>query len=63
MRALLVHQGLDEALREASSSKKPRKVSNEDLVDMLDRVHNAIIFSFGDGVLRNVSGEKTIVGL
>ncbi|KAH9765484.1 hypothetical protein KPL70_001889 [Citrus sinensis] len=63
MRALLVHQGLDEALVEESSSKKPRKVSIEDLPDVLDRAHSAIILSLGDGVLREVGGEKTTTGL
>ncbi|KAH9671115.1 hypothetical protein KPL70_017228 [Citrus sinensis] len=63
MRALLVHQGLDEALAEESSSKKPRKVSVEDLLDVLDRAHSAIILSLGDGVLREVGGEKTAGGL
>ncbi|KAH9648835.1 hypothetical protein KPL70_025759 [Citrus sinensis] len=63
MRALLVHQGLDEALAEESSSKKPRKVSVEDLPDVLDRAHSAIILSLGDGVLREVGGEKTAAGL
>ena len=63
MRALLVHQGLDEALAEELSSKKPRKVSVEDLPDVLDRAHSAIILSLGDGVLREVGGEKTAAGL
>ncbi|KAH9782268.1 hypothetical protein KPL71_008823 [Citrus sinensis] len=63
MRALLVHQGLDEALAEESSSKKPRKVSVEDLPDVLDRAHSVIILSLGDGVLREVGGEKTAAGL
>lgn len=61
MRALLAYQGLDEALGEALSSKKPRKVSDEDLADVLDRAHSAIILSLGDGVLREVSREKTIL--
>ncbi|KAH9770981.1 hypothetical protein KPL71_012549 [Citrus sinensis] len=63
MRALLVHQGLDEALVEESSSKKLRKVSDEDLHDVLDRAHSAIILSLGDGVLREVGGEMTVAGL
>ena len=62
MKALLVHQGLDEALTEATSSKKPRKVSEEDLPDVLDRAHSAIILSLGDGVLREVGGETTAAG-
>ena len=63
MRALLVHQGLDEALAEESSSKKPRKVSVEDLPDVLDRAHSAIILSLGDRVLGEVGGEMTTAGL
>ena len=63
MRALLVHQGLNEALGEESSSNKPRKVSDEDLPDVLDRAHSVIILSFGDGVLREVGSEKTIARL
>ncbi|KAH9779667.1 hypothetical protein KPL71_007786 [Citrus sinensis] len=63
MRALLVHQGLDKALVEESSSKKPRMVSDDDLPDVLDRVHSAIILSLGDGVLREVGGEMTAAGL
>lgn len=61
MRDFLVYQGLDEALGEALSSKKPRKVSNEDLADVLDRAHSAIILSLDNGVLREVSKEKTIL--
>ena len=30
---------------------------------MLDRAHSAIILSLGDGVLREVGGEKTTAGL
>ena len=63
MKALLVHQGLDEALAEATSSKKPRKVLENDLLNVPDRAHNAIILSFGDGVLREVGGETTTARL
>ncbi|KAH9686286.1 hypothetical protein KPL70_014312 [Citrus sinensis] len=63
MKALLVHQGLDEALAEVTSSKKSRKISEDDLPDVLDRAHSAIILSLGDGVLREVGGETTAAGL
>ncbi|KAH9743491.1 Integrase catalytic domain-containing protein [Citrus sinensis] len=63
MKALLVHQGLDVALGEVSSSKKPRKIIDENLPDVLDRAHSAIILSLGDGVLREVGGEKIVAGL
>ena len=63
MRALLVHQGLNVALHEASSSKKPRKVTDKELSDVLDRAHNVLILCLRDGVLRAVGGEKTAAGL
>ncbi|KAH9802523.1 hypothetical protein KPL71_001422 [Citrus sinensis] len=63
MKALLVHQGLDEALAEITSPKKPRKISEDDLPDVLDRAHSATILSLGDGVLREVGGETTAAGL
>ncbi|KAH9699562.1 hypothetical protein KPL71_024410 [Citrus sinensis] len=63
MRALLVHQRLDVALDDESSSKKPMKVTEEELSEVLDRAHSAIILSLGDGVLREVGGEKTAAGL
>ncbi|KAH9763957.1 hypothetical protein KPL70_001353 [Citrus sinensis] len=63
MKALLVHQGLDETLAEITSPKKPRKISEDDLPDVLDRAHSAIILSLGYGVLREVGGETTAAGL
>ncbi|KAH9696615.1 hypothetical protein KPL71_023232 [Citrus sinensis] len=63
MRALLVHQRLDVALDDESSSKKPMKVTEEELYEVLDRAHSATILSIGDGVLREVGGEKTAAGL
>ncbi|KAH9670612.1 hypothetical protein KPL70_017043 [Citrus sinensis] len=63
MRALLVHQRLDVALDDESTSKKPMKVTEEELSEVLDRAHSAIILSLGDGVLREVGGEKTVAGL
>ncbi|KAH9670384.1 hypothetical protein KPL70_016970 [Citrus sinensis] len=63
MRALLVHQRLDVALDDESSSKKPMKGTEEELSEVLDRAHSAIILSLGDGVLREVGGEKTAAGL
>ncbi|KAH9679155.1 hypothetical protein KPL71_026007 [Citrus sinensis] len=63
MRALLVHQRLDVALDDESSSKKPMKGTEEELSEVLDRAHSAIILCLGDGVLREVGGEKTAAGL
>ena len=63
MKALLVHQGLYKALAEVTSPKKPRKISDDDLPDVLEKAHSAIILSLGDGVLREVGGETTAAGL
>ena len=63
IRALLVHQRLDVALDDESSSKKPMKVIEEELSEVLDRAHSAIIISLGDGVLKEVGGEKTAARL
>ena len=63
MRALLVHQRLDVALDDESSSKNPMKVTEEELSEVLNRAHGAIILSLGNGVLREVGGEKTAAGL
>lgn len=45
---------LEEALSEASLSKKTGKISNGDLPNVMDRARNAIVLSFRDSVLREV---------
>ncbi|KAK9184519.1 hypothetical protein WN943_024869 [Citrus x changshan-huyou] len=60
MRALLVHQRLDVALDDESSSKKPMKVTEEELSEVLDRAHSATILSLGDGVLREMEEGSLI---
>lgn len=59
----MVHQGWDKSLGEASSSMMLRKLSDEDLADVLDRAQKAIILSLDDGVLTEVSNEKTAAKL
>lgn len=61
MRALLVQQGLVEALeREA---KLEKSMANKDKKAILEKTHNVIISSLGDKVLRQVFKEKkTSVG-
>ena len=61
MRALLVHQGLDVALRQALSSKNHGKIADEDLPDVLNRPNSATIPSLRDAVLKEVGGEKIII--
>ena len=63
MKVLLVHRGLDEAFPKVISSKKPIKISEDDLSGVLDRAHSVIILSLGDDVLREVGGETTATGL
>ncbi|KAH9649112.1 hypothetical protein KPL70_025867 [Citrus sinensis] len=63
MRALLVHQGLEETLGDPRSEKKPSKLSDEEMQDALDKAHSTLILSLGDGVLREVGDQTTVVGL
>lgn len=58
MRGLLIHQGLKEVFGEAISSKKTKKVSDENILDVFKRAHSAIILSLSDGVLREVDRES-----
>ncbi|KAH9668177.1 hypothetical protein KPL70_021322 [Citrus sinensis] len=60
MRALLVHQRLDVTLDDESSSKKPMKGTEEELSEVLDRAHSAIILSLVDGVLREMGEGSSI---
>ncbi|KAH9762600.1 Integrase catalytic domain-containing protein [Citrus sinensis] len=63
MRALLVHQGLEETLGDPRSEKKPSKLSGEEMQDALDKAHSTLILSLGDGVLREVGDQTTAAGL
>ena len=59
MRALLVHQGIEEVLEDSRTSKKISKIKDEDMQEAMDKAHSTIILSLGDGVLREV-GDQTI---
>lgn len=63
MRALLVHQGMNEALSEASLSKKVRKVSDEDIPNVMDKGYGVMILSLGNSVLIKVGNEMIAAGL
>ena len=52
MKALLVHQGLYEAL-----------LGERDKKEVLDKAHSAIILNLGDKVLRKVARETTAAGV
>ncbi|KAH9770027.1 Integrase catalytic domain-containing protein [Citrus sinensis] len=45
MRALLVHQGIEEVLEDPRTSKKISKVKDEDMQDAMDKAHNTIILN------------------
>lgn len=62
MRDLLVDQGIEEVLEDSQSSKKARKIKEEDLQDTMDKAHNTIILSLGGGVLR-WGNQTTATGL
>ena len=63
MRALLVHQGMNEALGEASSSKKVRKVSYENISNVMDIGYGVMILSLRNGVLIEIGNEMIATGL
>jgi len=61
MRALLVHQGLEEALQGETALNA--KLEERDKKILMDKAHSEIILSLGDKVLRQVSKEKTTTGI
>ena len=63
MRALLVHQGIEEVLEDLRTSKKISKVKDEDMHEAMDKAHSTIILSLGDGVLREVGDQTTAASL
>ena len=63
MRALLVHQGIEEVLEDSRTSKKISKIKDEDMQEAMDKAHSTIILSLGDGVLREVGDQTTAAGL
>ena len=61
MRALLVQQGLVEALD--GEAKLEKMMADGDKKALLQKAHSAIIPSLGDKVLRQVSKETTAAGV
>lgn len=57
MKALLVHQGLDDALLAEETSFAGE--TKEQKTKSLNKAHRALILCLGDEVLREVSHEKT----
>ena len=60
MMALLIHQGLEDALKRMGASQYHVRSRQEVL---MEKAHSAIILSLGDKVLRKVSKEKIAVGV
>lgn len=63
MKALLVHQGLEETLGEPRTGKKPSKLTDEELHNALDKAYSTLILSLGGGVLREVGDQTSVAGL
>uniref|UniRef100_A0A803Q6S7 CCHC-type domain-containing protein n=1 Tax=Cannabis sativa TaxID=3483 RepID=A0A803Q6S7_CANSA len=61
MRAMLVQQGLQDAL--LGESKLSATLSEKEKTEILEKAHSAIILSLGDRVLREVSKETTAAGM
>ena len=61
MRALLVRQGLKEAL--GCEMNLSTSLSMKEKKDLLDKAHSVLILSLSDKVLREVSKEKTAAAL
>ena len=61
MRAMLVHQGLDNALKGIRGL--PATMLDQDKKALMEKAHSGIILSPGDKVPRKVSKEKTTVGI
>lgn len=57
MRAILVQQGLEEALE--GERKLPATLSDKEKQKIMKKAHSAIILCLGDKVLREISKEKT----
>ena len=60
MRALLVQQGIHDALLGEDNFKEK---TDKEKIEMVEKAHSAIILSLGDKVLREVSKEITAAGL
>lgn len=56
MSALLVHQGLEDAL--AGEKNLPNMLSEKEKKEIMDKAYSALILSLGDWVLREVSKEE-----
>ena len=67
MRALLIQQGLDEAIQPIDAKEKGKEELDEKdalkMAQMAKKAHNAIVLNLTDKVLREVSKETTAYGI
>ena len=61
MRALLVQQGLQDAL--LAEKNLPSTMQEKEKAKLLEKAHNAIILSLGDTVLREMARAKFVAEL
>ncbi|KAL8462500.1 hypothetical protein ACS0TY_033507 [Phlomoides rotata] len=61
MKALLVHHGLAGALKPDEDEES--SISRERKIEIMEKVHSAIILCLGDKPLREVSKEKTTIDI
>ena len=61
MRAILVHQGLEDALE--GEDKMPDTLTESMKREILRKAHSEIVLSLSNQVLREVSKEKTAAGI
>ncbi|KAH9763595.1 hypothetical protein KPL70_001222 [Citrus sinensis] len=63
MRALLVHRGLEYALEEDDPEAPSTSMSDEKRKQIQNRTHSTLILSLSDSILREISEEKTTLGI
>ncbi|KAK9185556.1 hypothetical protein WN943_025912 [Citrus x changshan-huyou] len=63
MRALLIHQGLESALEEDDLGDASSSVSDEKKRQIQNKAHSTLILSLSDSILREISEEKTTLGI
>ncbi|KAH9736371.1 hypothetical protein KPL71_018077 [Citrus sinensis] len=63
MRALLVHQGLESALEEEDPEASTGSGIDDKRRQIQNRAHSTLILSLGDSILREISEEKTALGI
>ena len=63
MRALVVHQGFESALEEDDLGGASSSISNENKRQIHNKAHSTLILSLSDSILREISEEKTTLGI